>query len=262
MSSQASPAAPSPAQDGTDGPGEQMQRGSETPERPDKELAVIFGEMRRAVQLTREQLADRLLTDVETVAALEDGVVGLLPDPGETSRVVATYTNLLGLDARPILRRIETRRTALSEVEEPVPPPQSEHVPEAPPAPADDGGAAADDAGYDVDYDAEDGADDLTAHYFEPERAPRRFGIGRLVRWLILLAVLAGMGFGIWHMAQNPKLFWSTVNALPDPIPRYTHSAWDLLRPLEKEAAPASPAGDPRSRKSDRLPMGNSPAGN
>ncbi|MGI9384433.1 MAG: helix-turn-helix domain-containing protein [Methyloligellaceae bacterium] len=234
-----------------------MQRGNEPPERSDDDLAVIFCEMRRAVQLTREQLAERLLTDVETVAALEDGVVQQLPDPGETSRVVATYTNLLGLDARPILRRIEARRATLGEAEPPPPPPPSQPEPAfdpLPPALAESSDVLFDDADYD--------ADDLTDQYVEPVEKPPRFNIGRLVRRLVLLAVLGGIGFGVWQMAQQPQLFWTTVNVLPEPIPRYVRSAWDLVRPLEKEAPRAIPTGDPRSRKSDRLPIGSSPSGN
>lgn len=257
MSSQASSAASLPAQDGTDGPDEQMQRGNETVEGSDEDLAVIFCEMRRAVQLTREQLAERLLTDVDTVAALEQGVVQRLPDPGETSRVVATYTNLLGLDARPILRRIEARRAELNEIKVPPapPPPQPGPLPDFQPPTLSGGGSL---ALEDADYDA----DDLVEHYFEPEPKRQRFDGGRLVRWLVLLGVLSGMGFGVWHMAQQPERFWSAVNALPEPIPHYVQSAWKLVRPLEPAVAPANPTVDPRSRKSDRLPVGSPPSGN
>jgi hypothetical protein len=73
----------------------------------DEELAVIFREMRRALGVSREQIAGRLATPVTTVEALEHGALSDLPDWPEVSRIVTTYASQLGLDSRPILRRLE-----------------------------------------------------------------------------------------------------------------------------------------------------------
>lgn len=75
----------------------------------DAELAVIFTEMRRASGVTKEQIAGRLATDVATVEALEEGALSRLPDWNEVKRIVTAYAAQLGLDARPILRRMQAR---------------------------------------------------------------------------------------------------------------------------------------------------------
>lgn len=81
----------------------------EMPPRRDRELAVIFTEMRRAAGVTKEQIAGRLATSVATVEALENGALSDLPDWSEVKRVVTTYAAQLGLDSRPILRRMESQ---------------------------------------------------------------------------------------------------------------------------------------------------------
>ena len=73
----------------------------------DDELAVIFREMRRASGITQEQIAGRLATGVNTIEALESGALAELPDWGELKRIITTYAAQLGLDSRPILRRIQ-----------------------------------------------------------------------------------------------------------------------------------------------------------
>lgn len=78
----------------------------ECPAGHDDKIAEIFGEMRRAVKMSVEELAKRLDTRASTIESLENGAVSALPDWPEISRVVTTYANILNLDSRPILRRI------------------------------------------------------------------------------------------------------------------------------------------------------------
>jgi len=75
----------------------------------DEELAVIFREMRRASGVTEEQIAGRLATSVSTIEALESGALSELPDWSELKRIVTTYAAQLGLDSRPILRRMQVQ---------------------------------------------------------------------------------------------------------------------------------------------------------
>lgn len=82
------------------------------PSAVDEELAVIFREMRRASHLDRNQLSDQLRTPVAVIEALETGAIGALPSWPETIRVVNAYTRMLGLDPRPILRRIRSQMDA------------------------------------------------------------------------------------------------------------------------------------------------------
>lgn len=63
--------------------------------------------MRRASDASVEQLAARLNTSVSTIQALEAGAIEALPDWQETTRVVTTYAGSLGLDSRPVLRRMK-----------------------------------------------------------------------------------------------------------------------------------------------------------
>lgn len=106
----------------------------------DEELAVIFCEMRRASGVTQEQIAGRLATSVTVIEALETGALGELPEWNELKRIVTAYAAQLGLDSRPILRRMQgqlgvaDRETAAAEPQQPATPPAPSKA--APPQPA------------------------------------------------------------------------------------------------------------------------------
>jgi transcriptional regulator with XRE-family HTH domain len=72
----------------------------------DADLAELFSEMREATGLSLDETAAKLNTSVATVKALEHGEIEILPSWDEVNRVVVDYTNLLGLDSDPVLRRI------------------------------------------------------------------------------------------------------------------------------------------------------------
>ena len=91
----------------------------EMPSGQDEELAIIFREMRRASELSEEEVAARLGTPVETLQALESGAILALPEWNETTRIVTDYTAMLSLDSRPVLRRIKAQLAALDEAARP-----------------------------------------------------------------------------------------------------------------------------------------------
>jgi len=274
MSTAASPPAAPPPDDDPTGRRVQIRGIREMPTGYDSEIGNIFCEMRRASQLTKEQLAERFTTDLSTIDALETGALLALPDWAETSRVVEAYTEALGLDGRPILRRMALQlspdATAQRSSAPPSPPPAPE--PSAPPVPPVTVETATPAPGLRDDLDAYDNFDPLppapdideamaieTAPAFEPppapDRRPKRSIVGRMARWTMVLIMVGASGAGLWFLSQRPGGIMSVVDNLPDPIPRYTRAAWELLRPLDDTL------GDPRSRKSDRLPVaGQTPA--
>jgi len=81
----------------------------EMPAGHDAELATIFREMRRAADIPRDRMAGRLATTTEIIDALESGAIFALPPWPELSRIVSAYTVMLGLDSRPLLRRLEAQ---------------------------------------------------------------------------------------------------------------------------------------------------------
>jgi hypothetical protein len=73
----------------------------------DQRLAEIFRNMRRVLNVSADVMARELRTSRGVIAALEAGAVYALPPWGETHRIVVTYAQRAGVDARPILARLE-----------------------------------------------------------------------------------------------------------------------------------------------------------
>ncbi len=63
--------------------------------------------MRRVLNVSADTMARELRTSRGVIAALEAGAVYALPQWGETHRIVVTYAQRAGVDARPILARLE-----------------------------------------------------------------------------------------------------------------------------------------------------------
>lgn len=286
-SEESAPAAPPPGDD--DGDSRLHIRSiKELPSGHDPELATIFREMRRAAGVSQEQIAGRLATSVENISALETGNLAALPDWGELNRIITTYSAQLGLDARPILRRLESQMgvskqaapqsTPAAAQESPKPrpaarPPQAgQKGPPMPPSaaqPPQHPQTEPRSAGPQPDRDAqpaapvtppspkqapEAGTDATPAEHTEPKakRGLLRF-IRAVFNWAILFGFVGALALGVWFAAKNPRLVWSSLDSLPEPIPRIMRSAWELVRPLEKKK-PAPPVTDPENRKSDKLP--------
>ena len=70
----------------------------------------LFGELRLALRLTRDDLAVRLATSGPVIAALEAGDERHLPPWPETVRIITAFLALAGIDPRPVLKAIETQR--------------------------------------------------------------------------------------------------------------------------------------------------------
>ena len=71
------------------------------------QIGSFFRDLRRNFKISQPEIASRLSTRIEIIAALEAGDVRNLPHWPETCRIVQTYTGLVGLDPRPVLRLIE-----------------------------------------------------------------------------------------------------------------------------------------------------------
>ncbi len=245
----------------------------------DTEVGTIFCEMRRAMGVSKERIAGRLATSVQTIDILESGDLLALPDWAEVSRIVTAYTAQLGLDARPILRRMKVQIDALQQGSPPhaapgpaaaaaaaEPPPQpsvkqpqdARMEAEAPPASAAPGG---------LNFDAPSEKSDLLPLEAQLAQASgsadtdgtlvtQKARATRLIRasgsWLALFGLACILGLGVWFASQNPKTMWSAVDNLPDPLPGAMRGAWDLIRPLD-EPEPRPQISDPDNRKSDRL---------
>lgn len=72
------------------------------------DVGRFFRGLRQIFPLSREQIAQRLATHADIIAALEAGDVRALPPWPETCRIVRTYAGFARLDPRPILHSIET----------------------------------------------------------------------------------------------------------------------------------------------------------
>lgn len=257
-----------------------VQSAKSMPSGQDAELATIFREMRRAMGVSRERIAGRLAIPVETIDILENGDLLALPDWSEVSRIVTAYTAQLGLDARPILRRMKAQIDALksepplqetpavaapASAAEPAPQPAIHQPRDAQMEP----GAASADTGPDARFpEATIDASDVspleaqlsqasgsaeTAGTLAAQKARATSLIRSSGSWLALLGLACVLGTGVWFAAQNPKTVWSAVDSLPDPIPGTMRGAWDLIRPLD-EPEPRPQISDPDNRKSDKLP--------
>ena len=247
----------------------------------DTELATIFREMRRAMGVSRERIAGRLATPVETIDFLESGDLLALPEWSEVSRVVTAYTAQLGLDSRPILRRMKVQIDALkpavsedaglinevaaAQAATPTPPPASGapsaalHEPEVPGVDTEFPQQPPESASVDADFLPEltptaPAATDAEQPSRTADLKARASGLARPAgNWILLIVLVGALGYGLWFASQNPRSVWGAVDSLPDPLPGMMRGAWELVRPLdEPEARPQ--VFDPDNRKSDKLP--------
>ncbi len=72
-----------------------------------QEVGRFFLDLRRAFRASQAQIAERLATRIDIIAALETGQVRALPPWPETCRIVRNYTHMAGLDPRPALTSLE-----------------------------------------------------------------------------------------------------------------------------------------------------------
>lgn len=264
---------------------------TEMPAGHDAELATIFREMRRAADISAQQMAGRLATPVETIEALENGALLALPEWTELTRIVTAYAALLGLDSRPILRRLEGQLgvnqpaaaapapAAPASAGPSGPPMPPSATPPSPPSPPPM--AAPQPPPRPSPLPQPPGAKPPPPSQPQPQRQPqlpsppqpqaqpyagqaepegeakpkgRMAKLARsLLNWAVLIGFVAALGSGVWYAAKHPRMVWSALDTLPEPIPRMMRSAWNFMRPLDTK--PARPQiSDPDNRKSDKLP--------
>jgi cytoskeletal protein RodZ len=72
-----------------------------------EQVGRFFIDLRHAFRASQAQIAQRLSTRIDIVAALEAGQVRALPPWPETCRIVRSYAALAGLDPRPALTSLE-----------------------------------------------------------------------------------------------------------------------------------------------------------
>lgn len=70
---------------------------------PGAEIGALFRDLRRILGLSLPDLANRLGTRLDVVAALERGEIGKLPPWPETQRIVIAYTGMARIDPRAVL---------------------------------------------------------------------------------------------------------------------------------------------------------------
>ncbi len=305
MSSEpSSPTAP-PPDGGDDDSRLHISAITEMPSGHDAELATIFREMRRAAGISTEQVAGRLATPVETIDALENGNLLALPEWPELNRIITAYAAQLGLDSRPILRRLEgqlgatkpaaaapapaapeaftpdpsTKESARPASEGPSgppmppsavppppptsaapPPPRRSPLPQPPgaaPPPSPPPPQPEQQPQSPPQSPPQPQAQPSTGEAaMEPEEKPKRRMarfIRPLINWVILIGFVAALGSGLWYAAKHPRMVWTALDTLPEPMSRAMRSVWNFMRPLETK--PARPQiSDPDNRKSDKLP--------
>jgi len=188
------------------------------------QVGRFFRDVRRSFHLSQPEVAQRLATRIDIVAALEAGDVHNLPPWAETCRIVRTYTGLVGLDPRPILRLIEILQAS----------------DEGPPLPA---------PAFDDEEEDERGA-----------FAAAAAGVGRLwhsrfARTTRALVVL-GIPVALFLLVTQTSVLEAAISKLPPPVVRFVRGAQNYvivqLAPVH-DGLRWIDVPDPRTRRSDKL---------
>ena len=181
------------------------------PLRGDPRIAAIFQDMRKISGLSTAVLAKQLGTGQATIAALERGAIGALPEWTETSRIILAYANLVQIDAGPILRHIATQLA----------PSRTEQQASAQRAAAARG--AAQPAPSRQAVQAKQAAQARPAAAAKPGKQRRR-GRGLKVTIATMLIVIVGLGGAGAYVASNPQVARDLMASLPEPAERVIRS--------------------------------------
>lgn len=209
----------------------------------DQRLAEIFRNMRRVLNVSADALARELRTSRVVIAALEAGAVYALPPWGETHRIVVTYAQRAGVDARPILARLEGY--LIYNV-------TGESGGASPKLPVRSVTRAAADRQQRPSRAQSDSAQSPLKRPQGARKRRRRRAV-KLVVWSLLLAAVGGM---IVAARLKPDLLLETARRLP---PQVATTAITSAELLVFRAAPRQDGlswvdmADPRVRKADKL---------
>jgi Helix-turn-helix domain len=187
------------------------------------QVGGFFRDLRRNFRLSQPEVAGRLATRIDIIAALEAGDVRNLPPWPETCRIVRTYTGFVGLDPRPILRLIEILQTSAGRS----------------PMPAQD-------------YADED--ESLLSAAVEGLRQAWHGPLGQAARILVAAAIPVALVV----LLTQTSVLEAAVSRLPPPVARIVRGAQNYvivqLAPVH-DGMRWIDVPDPRSRRGDKLPM-------
>ena len=197
----------------------------------DEQLGNIFRNMRLSLRLSRDAMARRLGIQASIVNSFEAGAVTALPHWKETARIIGGYCELVRIDPEPILWRISSQLQAAAGQTR-----AASVRPHSPPS-----------------------ASSLPAR--RAERTMPRSGRGRRrARTLFVLTAPIALLAGAIYVAQTaPGEVYGAIRLLPDPIARPVRAGFDyfmLLTAQRRDGLRWLDAGDPRSRKADKLQTG------
>lgn len=238
----------------------------------DSQIAVIFRQMREMLGLSVSGLARRLGTDISVIMDLESGAVDNLPNWPETVRIIEGYGALTGVDQGPLVSRVlmlqtpaTTTPTPMGQIAQAQPAAVAARQPASLPVPLPERSRAAvatvpsraapvpvtqpQQAQAVPEWQPHEGDEEDAARR---ERRRRRIKRGALAA-LPLLVLLVLMSAA----KMSPRSIYAAIEALPYAIRAPLRPGVDYL---VLQAAPVRDglrwvdAGNPRSRKADRLP--------
>lgn len=201
------------------------------------DVSRFFVNLRKAVGLTPREVAGRLRTHASAIAALERGDCDSLPSWPETERLVMAYASLAGIDGRPVLSALAALRAEAEHRRQ-----MQQHLSLVHPALS-----ASADRLYQAGLVIAEGAKRLPRQALNQarERPARTFYALSLP--LALLVVSLNSRDLVGAVA---KPFTSVVVAMRDTLSAHFPPVREGLRWIE--------VADPRSRRADKLPPGES----
>ena len=219
--------------------------GAGAPAFTDRRLAEIFRNMRRMLNVSIDVVAADLRTTRGVIGALEAGAVYALPPWGETHRVVVTYAQRAGIDARPILARLEGYLiyNAGSQPAAALPAPRARAATDVP-AFKKDRRPAKDPLAFEKTP---------LSHPPRLSRKRRRRRARRLLAMALLLAVVGGT---IVAARLRPELLLEAARQLPQQVATSALSSAELLvfrTAPRQDGLRWVDMADPRIRKADKL---------
>jgi hypothetical protein len=231
--------------------------------------AQHFGDLRRYLQRTPDQIAYRLHTDASVVLALETGAFHLLPPRPERHRIILAYAALADLDGQPLWTCIEKFISPPVPFQSPlsapprtrVPHPAVSHPPVSSFALALDAAPPIAPATHWQAIEQSTLKPSMLTRAKNAARAPverlgnlpglPRFGARSAWRTGIAITVIAALA-----ITSQTSILQAGVNKLPSPVSRLVWGAHDaVMSQFVKrfEGLPWIDSANPRARRTDKL---------
>jgi transcriptional regulator with XRE-family HTH domain len=209
-------------------------------ERAAAEISCLFRDLRRVLRLSLPELASRLGTRINVIAALERGETHRLPPWPETVRVVTAFTGLADIDPRPVLGIIRRQMESGART-----------VPDARPRLWQLRAAASMLAARAAR--ARMATEEIRTRF--AELAEGASGYAPRLGWRLLL-VLAALGLSTATYLSQGGWREASLSALPAPLARLMHGIDDYLvwqTAPTRDGLKWIDVEDPRTRRGDRL---------